>query len=59
MAYKVIKKFKDTKHDGRIYDVGDTYPADGFKATKTRTDELVSKKNKYKTPFLEEVKKEG
>lgn len=56
MAYKVVKRFKDTKHDSRVYEVGDIYPAEGFKSTKTRTDELASEKNKYKTPFLEEVK---
>lgn len=59
MAYKVIKTFKETKHDGRIYNIGDVYPADGFKLTKTRADELVSNKNKYKTPFLTELKKKS
>lgn len=56
MAYKAIRQFKETKHDGHIYNVGDEYPTKGFKLAKSRADELKTNKNKYKVPFLEEVK---
>lgn len=54
--HKVIRKFKETKHDGHIYNVGDTYPKDGEKATKARLDELATNKNKYQKIYIEEVK---
>lgn len=54
--YKVVRKFKETKHDGHIYDAGETYPKDGAEATKTRLKELSSTKNKYGKVFIEEVK---
>lgn len=53
--YKVIRKFKETKHDGHIYDIGDVYPKEGAKATKARLDELSTTKNKYKKVYIEEV----
>lgn len=56
MAFKVIKRFKEKKHKNHIYEVNKEYPAEGFKATKSRTDELSSTKNKYGETFLEEIK---
>lgn len=56
MAYKVIKTFQETKHGGHIYNIGDEYPAKGFKLVKVRVEELSSENNKYKYPFLEEIK---
>ncbi|MEF2965040.1 termination factor Rho [Paenibacillus sp. M1] len=53
--YKVVRKFKETKHEGHIYEVGDIYPRDGAEATKARLKELSSTKNKYKKVFIEEV----
>ena len=55
MAYKVVNKFKELKHDGHIYEVGDTYPKEGSKATKGRLEELSTTKNKYKKIYIEEV----
>ncbi|HCG4535560.1 TPA: hypothetical protein NJY08_004405 [Salmonella enterica subsp. enterica serovar Typhi str. AG3] len=55
MNYKVIRRFKETKHDGHIYEVGDSYPKEGSKATKTRLEELSTTKNKYKKVYIEEV----
>lgn len=49
--YKVIKKFKDT--DGKIYEVGDDYQNDDEK----RIEILSTDKNRYKYPFIEEVKR--
>ncbi|KEF40120.1 hypothetical protein M670_00135 [Schinkia azotoformans MEV2011] len=53
MAYKVVRRFKELKHDGHIYEVGDTYPNKGEKATKARLEELSTTKNKYNTVFIE------
>ncbi|KGR89040.1 hypothetical protein [Lysinibacillus odysseyi] len=53
--YKVVRRFKETKHDGHVYEVGDIYPAEGKKATKARLEELSTKKNKYEQIFIEEV----
>ncbi len=56
--YEVVSKFKETKHDGHVYEVGDTYPKEGAKATKARLEELSTTKNKYNKPFIEEVEKD-
>ncbi|MER2111169.1 MAG: termination factor Rho [Solibacillus isronensis] len=53
--HKVVREFKDTKHNGHIYKVGDSYPKEGEKATKARLEELSSTKNKYKKIYIEEV----
>ncbi len=56
--FRVIRKFKDLKHGGHIYQVGDVYPKEGAKATKARLEELSTGKNKYNQVFIEEVAKE-
>lgn len=53
--YKVVRQFKETKHNDHIYNVGDAYPKTGEKATKARLEELSSTKNKYKKIYLQEV----
>ena len=53
--YKVVRRFKEVKHDGHVYEVGDSYPKEGSKATKARLEELSTKKNKYEQIFIEEV----
>ena len=55
MAYKVIRRFKETNHDGHIYEVGDVYPKKGERATKTRLEALSTTKNNYKKIYIEEV----
>lgn len=54
MAHKVIRRFRDLKHD-HIYEVGDSYPKEGKKATKARLEELSTTENKYKQIYIEEV----
>lgn len=54
--YKVVRRFKELKHDGHIYEVGDQYPKEGKKATKARLEELSTTKNKYQEIYIEEVK---
>lgn len=55
MIHKVISRFKEMKHDGHVYEVGDNYPVEGKKATKARLEELSTTKNKYNQVFIEEV----
>lgn len=57
--YKVVRRFKDLKHGGHIYHVGDGYPAEGFKTSKKRLEELSTTKNKYGKIYIEEVADEG
>jgi len=56
MPYKVVRAFKELKHEGHIYNVGDAYPKEGFKATKARIEELSTTKNKNGRVYIEEVK---
>ncbi len=55
MTHKVVSRFKETRHDGHIYEVGDIYPMEGKRATKARLEELSTTKNKYNQVFVEEV----
>lgn len=57
--YKVVRKFKELKHEGHIYNVDDTYPAEGYKPSKARLEELSGTKNKYGKVFIEEVKEKA
>lgn len=54
--YKVIVPFTDLQDGNRVYQEGDTYPAEGAKSTKKRTEELLSADNKREMPVIEEVK---
>lgn len=54
--FKVINRFKDLKHDGHIYEVGDIYPADGKPLVKSRADFLTKVHKDYGVAFLEEIK---
>lgn len=56
--YKVVRRFKDTKHNGHIYEVGDEYPLAGKKSTKARLEELSTTANKYNVVFIEPSTKE-
>ena len=53
--YKVINRFQDKNHDGHVYEVGDTYPAEGKKLVKTRAEFLTKVHNDYGIAFLEAV----
>ncbi len=55
----MVSRFEDTNHEGHIYEVGDTYPVEGKKASKSRLQELSTTKNKYQQVFIEEVKEKG
>ena len=53
--YKVINRFQDKNHDGHVYEVGDTYPAEGKKLVKTRAEFLTKVHSEYGVAFLEVV----
>lgn len=53
--YRVIRKFKDLKHDGHVYQIGDMYPKEGADVSKARLKELSTTKNKYKKIYIEEI----
>ncbi|TQR28326.1 termination factor Rho [Lysinibacillus sphaericus] len=53
--YKVIKRFREVKHDGHIYKVNDYYPVEGKRATKARIAQLLTTNNKENEVFIVEV----
>ena len=53
MSYKVIHRFTDLQDFNHLYNVGDVFPRVGMKVSQSRIDELVSSKNKLKTPLIE------
>ena len=55
MAYKVIEYFEDLQDNGRPYNVGDVFPADGNTVTAERLAELASTQNRRSIPLIEEV----
>ena len=55
MAYKVIEYFEDLQDNGRPYNVGDVFPADGNTVSAERIAELASDKNLQGVPLIEEV----
>jgi len=54
-VYKVINRFQENNHDGHIYEIGDTYPADGKKLVKTRADSLTEVHKEYGIAFLKAI----
>ena len=55
MAYKVIEYFEDLQDNGRPYNVGDVFPADGNTVSAERIAELASTQNRRHIPLIEEV----
>ena len=55
MAYKVIEYFEDLQDNGRPYNVGDVFPADGNTVSAERIAELASTQNRRRLPPIEEV----
>ena len=56
--WKVTHEFKEVKHDGHIYKVGDVYPAEGFEADAERVAFLQKQHEQYGVSFLEETEEE-
>lgn len=55
MYYKVLRFFYDLQDDNHAYDIGDTYPREGFTASEKRIAELTGDKNKQRMPLIEAV----
>lgn len=61
MAFKVIRAFRDLQDKnksnptGRLYQVGDPFPATKRKVNEERITELATKANKNKQVYIEEV----
>lgn len=55
MQYIVVRPFSDATDNGRFYDVGCEYPAEGVKPTKARIMSLLNGTNKNGKVYLEKV----
>ena len=53
--YKVLEYFTDLKDNSYAYNVGDTYPRNGYTPTPERIEELSSDKNVRKHAIIEAV----
>lgn len=58
MMYKVVKYFTDLQDNNFAYNVGDTYPREGFEVLPSRVKELSGKKNLQGVPLIEKVDEE-
>lgn len=56
--YKVIKPFFDLEDKNFEYKEGQTFPRKGAKVSEDRIEELLSGRNKLKTPLIKEVKEQ-
>lgn len=54
--YKVICRFADLQDSSTIYEVGDTYPREGYEPAAERIVELSGSKNKIGKPLIIEEK---
>jgi hypothetical protein len=52
----VIAYFEDLQDNGRPYEVGDIFPADGVEVTEKRFYELASCKNRRGKPLIKAVR---
>lgn len=53
--YKVINRFQEKNHDNHVYEIGDTYPANGKKLNKTRAEFLTKVHAEYGVAFLKPI----
>ena len=53
--FKVIFEFSDLQHKKHIYRVGDEYPHSGYSVSEERLNELLTCKNRLRTPLIELV----
>lgn len=57
--YKVIVKFADMEDGQHIYEIGDSYPREGYEPDQKRIDFLASDENKIGTPVIEFIPEES
>jgi hypothetical protein len=55
MKYQVVRDFLDKTDNNYFYRVGDVYPRDGVKVTKTRTKELLTKNKVTGDIYIKEL----
>lgn len=55
MKYQVVRNFLDKTDNNYFYRVGDVYPREGVKVTKTRTKELLTKNNVTGEIYIKEL----
>lgn len=53
--YEVIRYFEDLQDNSYPYNVGDTFPRDGFGVSNERLRELSGYENKQHTPLIKKV----
>ena len=58
MQYIVIRPFADSTDNGRFYDVGAVYPAEGVKANKARINSLLNGTNKNGKVYIAKTAEE-
>lgn len=58
MAYKVLNTFREKEHDDHVYQKDDSYPVEGYKATKKRVEFLQKKNEEYDGMVFLETPKE-
>lgn len=56
--YKVIKSFFDLEDKNYEYKEGKPFPRNGLKVSESRIAELLSDRNKLKTPLIKEIKEQ-
>lgn len=59
MSHIVVRRFCEKQHNDHVYEVGDTYPTRGKKATKARLKQLTTEDNKYKKIYLQPSTQDG
>lgn len=58
MEFKVLNTFREKEHDGHIYEEGQMYPAEGYKATKKRVEYLQKENEEFDGMVFLETPKE-
>lgn len=59
MNFEVIAKFVDKEDGKRLYEVGQSYPRDGYFPSEERIESLSTHNNKGKKPFIKIVEDKG
>lgn len=55
MMYKTIVYFEDLNDNSYPYNVGDSFPREGFEVSEERLNELSSSNNRRGMPLIEKV----
>ncbi len=55
---KVLNTFREKEHDDHVYEEGQMYPAEGYKATKKRVEFLQKKNDAFDGKIFLETPKE-